>query len=290
MKITIRPIENKHEINFEKKNLDLSTIYSDKKPVLFSWGKAAIEAVLENLNLKQDDEIYIDTTFNTTYVSSCVTTRIFKYCKPSRTLSEKTKAIFVIHELGVPNEKINELMKTAKEKNIPLIEDCACSIDSRYKDGSRVGSKGDYTVFSIWKKMPSEFGGILFTKEAIESDLSVKELEILSGVVRDHLPLLSSYSSKRRENANLLLKQLSAENIEPYFDIDENISPYQILIKITNPNKIARILNNSGIEAGVYWGSNAIIIPIHQYISESEIEFISTKILEANNECNNHSQ
>jgi len=62
-------------------------------------------------------------------------------------ISEKTKAVIVVHWGGYPVD-IDRLNKIAGRFGVPVIEDCAHSFGSSYK-GDKIGSSGNYCVFSF---------------------------------------------------------------------------------------------------------------------------------------------
>jgi len=63
-------------------------------------------------------------------------------------LSDSTKAIFVSHTLGNPNE-MDAITDFAKEHSLFLIEDACDALGSRY-DGTNVGAFGSYGTFSFY--------------------------------------------------------------------------------------------------------------------------------------------
>jgi perosamine synthetase len=86
-------------------------------------------------------------------------------------VSERTKAILCVHQIGMPCD-LSELVRIAKEFNIPLIEDAACAIGSEYLwDGEweRIGKPhGDIACFSFHprKVMSTGDGGMITTNNA----------------------------------------------------------------------------------------------------------------------------
>ena len=69
----------------------------------------------------------------------------------SRKLTPATKAIVVQHTFGIP-ARIDEIMRIAHAKGIPIIEDCCHSHSSRYQ-GRLLGSFGEAAFFSYeWGK------------------------------------------------------------------------------------------------------------------------------------------
>ena len=77
-------------------------------------------------------------------------------------ISEKTKAIIIIHYYGKPCSNMDKILKSAKEKNILVIEDCAHSLGAQY-NGMKVGTFGDISIFSLTKNMLNFQGGVLAT-------------------------------------------------------------------------------------------------------------------------------
>lgn len=80
-------------------------------------------------------------------------------------ITEKTKAIVIVHYAGMVCD-LDEFNKISKEFNIPIIEDAAHALGSRY-NGKMIGCNADYTVFSFQaiKHMTTVDGGFLFMKD-----------------------------------------------------------------------------------------------------------------------------
>ena len=123
-------------------------------------GRVALDAVLRSLKLDPADDVLITNSSGQTWISACVTCVVFNHCRPSRVLTPRTRAILVIHEYGYPHPHLDELIQTARERRIPLIEDCAHSLDSS-TDDAPLGSFGDFAIFSLSKVLPVPAGGIL---------------------------------------------------------------------------------------------------------------------------------
>lgn len=79
-------------------------------------------------------------------------------------ITPKTKAIMLVHYAGMvcDMDKFNEI---SKEFNIPIIEDAAHALGSKYK-GQRVGNNSPYTIFSLQaiKHLTTIDGGFLAVK------------------------------------------------------------------------------------------------------------------------------
>ncbi len=99
-------------------------------------------------------------------------------------INSKTKAIAVVHYLGVP-VNMPEVVKIAKKYNLFLLEDCALAPGAKI-DGIHVGLHGDAGVFSFYpvKHLTTAEGGMIILKN---EDLA-KKLKLLKafGVNRNH--------------------------------------------------------------------------------------------------------
>jgi len=80
-----------------------------------------------------------------------------------RKITERTKAIIVVHLAGHPAE-MDPILKIAKEHGLAVIEDCAQAIGSEYR-GVKVGGLGDLGTFSFYqtKNMTTGEGGMVVT-------------------------------------------------------------------------------------------------------------------------------
>jgi dTDP-4-amino-4,6-dideoxygalactose transaminase len=78
-------------------------------------------------------------------------------------INEKTKAILVVHQIGMPAD-LDAFHKLGKKYNIKIIEDAACAIGSRYK-GNPLGSHSELVCFSFHprKVITTGDGGMVTT-------------------------------------------------------------------------------------------------------------------------------
>ena len=81
-------------------------------------------------------------------------------------ISDRTKAIIVVHMAGMPAE-MDELTKIAKEHNLYLIEDTAQALGAVYR-GVKAGAIGDLGTFSFYptKTITSSEGGAVSTNSS----------------------------------------------------------------------------------------------------------------------------
>jgi perosamine synthetase len=81
-------------------------------------------------------------------------------------ITRKTKAISVVHFLGIP-VKMPEVMALAESHGLKVVEDCALALGSRYAD-MHVGLFGDVGCFSFYpiKHITSGEGGMFVTRHS----------------------------------------------------------------------------------------------------------------------------
>jgi perosamine synthetase len=91
-----------------------------------------------------------------------------------KAISPSTKAICVVHYLGVPVD-ISEITLIAKMNNLFVIEDCALALGASV-EGTHVGLLGDFGAFSFYpaKHITTGEGGMLVSREKKLIDESKK--------------------------------------------------------------------------------------------------------------------
>jgi perosamine synthetase len=101
-----------------------------------------------------------------------------------RAITPRTKAITVVHFLGIPCE-MESIAKLARERGIALIEDCALAVGAR-RDGTHVGLFGDAGCFSFYpvKHITTAEGGMFVSRD---SELAQRVAKLRAhGVDRTH--------------------------------------------------------------------------------------------------------
>jgi perosamine synthetase len=81
----------------------------------------------------------------------------------SKKINEKTKAILLVHQIGMPAD-IDQFKELAAKHQLHLIEDAACAAGSSY-NGSKIGSHSDLVCFSFHprKVISTGDGGMITT-------------------------------------------------------------------------------------------------------------------------------
>jgi len=142
-------------------------------------GTSANEAAVFGLGVEPGDEVICPATTPifpalSVFAAGCIP--VFSDVDPrtliidpeeiEKRVSERTKAIYVVHFWGQP-AKMDEILKIARKHDLKVIEDCAEAYDCYYK-GKKVGTIGDVAIFSLQqsKHITSGEGGFIVTDEA----------------------------------------------------------------------------------------------------------------------------
>lgn len=247
--------------------------FVNKKYLYTDNGRQAINIALAQLNLKFDDCITIFTTTNNFYISGCVTKEIEKFCKWSRNIEKKTKAIFVNHEFGFPYEKLYEL----KRVSLPIIEDCAYSFYSDNEEKS-VGKIGDFVIYSFPKYFPIQIGGLLVYNNKYNLNFKVdkdKELYIKK-VLSKYICDIEKWSKKRKINYVYLNNSLRAIGLKPRFELKSNITPGVYMFKVNNyidTDLFKEFLWAQGIQNSVFYKEKTLYIPVHNRLGKKDLDY-----------------
>ncbi len=78
-----------------------------------------------------------------------------------------TRALFVIHYFGF-SQPLDDILSFVRDRGLLLIEDTAHGLYSRDAAGRALGSRGDLSIFSLYKTLALPDGGALFTRTAID--------------------------------------------------------------------------------------------------------------------------
>jgi dTDP-4-amino-4,6-dideoxygalactose transaminase len=240
--------------------------------ILTATGRAAMTALFRHLNLGRDDEVYIATTFDLPHVAACVTCTVFNFARPSRVLTARTRAIFVIHEFGVPHPGTPALREEARRRGIPLIEDCAHTVASVAADGWRVGELANWAIVSFPKVLPVRAGGLLAGPPV------TYESGPCSAAAADAAawwPSRAEQMERRRAVFEELAGRARRLGQAPLFDPAPGTVPWFFPVPVREPHRLMDAARRAGVECGLWHGSDIVVLPCHQFLGEAEIEAIS---------------
>lgn len=229
--------------------------------IFTSSGKEAIRLLLNQFAFTREDEIFITTSTDTSYVSTCVSATIFNFSKISRVISDKTKMIYVIHNFAFPHPDLYKLREIADKRNIILIEDCAFAFDSLMADGTTLGSVGDYAIYSLPKIIPIEQGGILSFKEGKEMKQHSIDIDIKKSL-QQWIPKLHELKNRKQRNYKYLFENIKAKEI---YGPLKNENPFMFGFSHQEYLQISSVLAQK-IELGRTHVSEEIHIPVNPFI------------------------
>ena len=172
--------QGKYILKLEK---DLSKYHKVKYCVLTSSCTTALHISLKAIGIKKGDEVICPgLTFiapaNMIVLSGAklklvdVDPETLTICpkKIEKNITNKTKAILVVHQFGHAAH-MSEILKIAKKNNLKVIEDNAESIGGKYK-GKILGSIGDVSTLSFYanKIITTGEGGAVITNSKVIAD------------------------------------------------------------------------------------------------------------------------
>lgn len=114
---------------------------------------ATVSSILYQIGLKP---VYVDSEMETWNLDPV---------EVRRAVTSKTKAIMVVHNLGIP-AKMDEIMSIAESHKLIVVEDC-CEAHGSYYKGHQVGSIGHLATLSFFvaHNITTGEGGMIFIKD-----------------------------------------------------------------------------------------------------------------------------
>jgi len=216
-----------------------------------------------------------------------------------RAITKKTKAIMPVHLTGRVAE-MKEIIRISKKYGIPIIEDAAQSINSKYY-GKKAGSFGDIGCFSAHPlKNLNAYGdsgflttnNYLFYKKALEMrnhglvDRNlVKKFGFLSrmdvlqaAILNYRIKNVDKTIEKRRNNAKFYFKYLDRKN---YILIDEKKYQYNtyhtFVIQTQERDKLIKFLKKKGIGTAIHYPIPIHLQPASKYLGYKKGDFPVTE-------------
>ena len=285
-----------------------------------SSGTTALQLALKTLDIKNGDEVIVP---NLTFASP-INAVIHSGAKPvfvdvkentycinesliKRKITNKTKAIIVVHLYGHPCD-MKKILKIVKKKNIKVIEDCAEALGS-YIDKKHVGHFGDISTFSFFgnKMITTGEGGMIgfnskfhkdraeilrdhgmskklkywheevgfnFRLTNIQSAIGCAQMERIKWFIKNKLNLVKNYNSKLKKLNFLTLPGEYGLVKNSYWlytiKLNDNLSKYK--------NRIIKELNFYGIEARQIFFPMNLMKPYQKYLNKKDKFPVSLKL------------
>lgn len=204
-------------------------------------------------------------------------------------INEKTKAIIPVHLYGQACD-MDELLILAEKYNIPIIEDCAQSHFSEYKN-KKVGTFGIAGSFSFYPgknlgaygdagciitnnselaekfKMYARHGALKKHNHLIEG-INSRLDGIQASVLLAKLPYIQEWTEKRINNAKIYYENLKTNNhiILPSIKVNTKHSFHLFVIRTDKRNELSKYLNENGIETAVHYPVALVNMPAYAYL------------------------
>ncbi|AQR97001.1 DegT/DnrJ/EryC1/StrS family aminotransferase [Clostridium saccharoperbutylacetonicum] len=246
---------------FEEK---MARLVNRKYGISVSNGTAALEIAVAALDIEDGDEVIMP-AFT---IISCATAVVKRGGIPvlvdsdqftwnmnieeiEEKITEKTKAIMIVHIYGLPID-VDPVLELAKKHNLKVIEDAAEMHGQTYK-GKPCGSFGDISVFSFYpnKHITTGEGGMILTNDEklAERCQSLRNLCFLKDVRYVHEEIGYNY---RFTNLQAAVGLAQLEKIETTVARKREIGRlYTELLK--NEAKVQIPLENYNDEDNIYW-------------------------------------
>ncbi|MBI2671586.1 DegT/DnrJ/EryC1/StrS family aminotransferase [Candidatus Woesearchaeota archaeon] len=257
-----------------------------KHAVATSSGTTALQAALLAHGIKKDDEV-ITTPFSFIATANSI---IYVNAKPvfvdiekdtfninpdliEEKITDKTKALLVVSLFGLTPD-MDKICRIAKKHDLILIEDCAQSHGSEFKN-KKAGSFGT-GCFSFYptKNMTTSEGGMIttndekiaetsrmiinhgskikYTHEILGYNFRMNSISAAIGI--EQLKKLDSFNKKRIENANYLIENLKNTRIV-LPKVKENYKHvfHQFAILVENREEVQKILLENNIRSDIHY-------------------------------------
>ncbi len=254
----------------------LDSRFRDANYIYTYNGRSSINIALTLLNPGVDSVVTILTTTGNYYISSCVTNEIEKFCKWSREFLPETRIILVNHEFGYPYPDLPALRKY----NLPIIEDCAGSFFSVDRE-RHIGTIGDYVIYSFPKMFPLQIGGLLVSNNGdynhTSENLTEELLRHIKNALSEYIVHKDQIIRRRIDNYCGLRDRFERLGLHERFDLIDGIVPGVYMFRTDNYSidlpELKKHFWAHGIHSSVFYGENAFFIPVHQALTEPDLDY-----------------
>ncbi len=259
---------------------DFTTLFGQNYTIL-PRAIHCLKALMKHLGLTSNDNVAVMTTFQTGYLSRCVSGPIEHYCKVTDKIDATTKAVVVVHEFGFPHPDTLKLKETCQAKGIPLIEDCAWSYGSMIDKKHRIGDVGDYAIFSLPKILPMQYGGVLKGVTISDDDnwnnyqlLDYFKREVVFAQITELATSLPEANEKRRENWDYLRDLFARDGFTTFAELPDGVYPGAFLVQLDSFEELFERYTAFGVETGRYYQGKALFLPVHQNLTRPQLDYI----------------
>ena len=215
-------------------------------------------------------------------------------------ITERTKAIMPVHLTGRMCA-MDKIISISEKYKIPVVEDCAQSILSKYK-GKMSGSWGDVGCFSahplknlnamgdagylttnnrnLYNKIKNlRTHGMDESRDNIKNFGYVSRMDNLQAAILNfRLRSLDKIINIRRENVNLYLDNLNLNKVYFPLELKEEFNTYHtFVIQVDDRDRLKKYLKKNGVDTAIHYP-----VPIHlqkasKYLNYTKGDFPETE-------------
>lgn len=219
--------------------------------------------------------ISYSTTSGSRYLSSCVSESI-PHLYNTLDFAETNRDLFVA-DFGYRNSFGDSVSK---------IYDDAWSLDLE-KAQDFLSHGGRHYISSLPKVLGLPFGGIMISNSSevpVGGNLEPGLLEDIQALFWSQLPQLGYFQEMNAVNRSILIENhLGPHGFRDYFESGFSKSGVSVLSSPSNfdEKKFKARLQDLGVRGTAFFGNNAVILPSHYLLSESDIAFVADSALTA---------
>lgn len=252
--------------------------FADRTYAYTRNGREAINLALQSFNLPPDALVTVLTSSQNTYLSSCVSSEVARFCRWNRELQADTAVVMVVHEFGVPFTAWHWL----DDFDGPVIEDCAYSFYSTV-NGRYTGERGDFAIFSLPKMFPLQVGGLIVSNSGRtwgRETISAPEVTYQKCVMSHYLRQSEQIVESRARNYHRLREQLAGFGLTERFALAEGVVPGVFMFNAPGLDlpRMREHVTAHGIQCSVFYGEQAFFIPVHQALTGFDIDYFCAVI------------
>ena len=297
-------VGGKQILKFEKK---IAKSCKKKYAVAVNSGTDALTLALHLVGVRRGDEVI--TVSNSFIATTAVIIHlgakpIFVDVKDDQNINEdliekkitkKTKAILPVH-LGGRMCNMNKILSISKKYKIPVIEDCAQSIMSKYDDkvSGSWGEVGCFSAHPLKNLNAAGDGGFLVTnnkkiyislkslinhgmenRDKVSNFGYVSRMDNLQATILNfRLKSLKKVIDIRRKNFEIYRKNLNQKKIFFPEEKKKEFNTYHtFVIQVDNRDKLKKFLKKKGVDTSIHYP-----IPIHHQRAYKKIYPLKIKL------------
>lgn len=214
-------------------------------------------------------------------------------------ITSRTKAIMPVHLTG-RMARMDEIKQIADRNNIPIIEDAAQAIGSRYKNipSGKWGKVGCFSTHPLKNLNACGDGGFLVTDDdAIASSIRIMRNHglvdrntaaqfgfvsrmdaIQAAILNYRISKLDEVTRKRRENATLYRTLLNPDKVFVPMDHEFEFNTYHtFVIQVRNRDGLRDHLSHAGVETSIHYPLPIHLQPAAKFLGHLEGSFPNTE-------------